>query len=170
MDITTLLADPAAINLDLLVSEPKSIMLIVRSVQTSPSCPMCGQVSSSLHSHYQRTVADLPWHGVSIKLQLNTRKLRCQNEICSRKVFCERIPGVFAVYARKTVRLNSALRLLAFALGGEAGARAACGLGLKTSGDTLLQRIRETPLPPAPTPSALGVDDWAKRRGRSYGT
>lgn len=170
MDITTLLADPAVINLDLVVSESNSITLIVRSVQAPPSCPVCGQASMSLHSHYQRTVADLPWHGVRIKLQLNTRKLRCKNAFCSRKVFCERLPKVVAAYARKTVRLNSALQLLAFALGGEAGARAACGLGLRASGDTLLRRIRQTPLPPPPTPTALGVDDWAKRRGRSYGT
>jgi transposase len=124
----------------------------------------------SLHSHYQRTIADLPWHGVSIRLRLNARKLRCQNALCSQNVFCERLPRVAAAYARKTVRLNSALRLLAFALGGAAGARAARGLGMRASGDTLLRRIRQTPLPQAPPPSALGVDDWAKRRGRSYGT
>lgn len=170
MNITTLLADPAVINLDLLVSESNSITLIMRTVQRHPCCPKCGHTSTSIHSYYQRTVADLPWHGVTIKLQLNTRKLRCQNALCSQKVFCERLPKVVAAYARKTVRLTSALQLLAFALGGEAGARAASGLGLRTSGDTLLRRIRQTPLPPAPTPTALGVDDWAKRKGRSYGT
>ncbi len=170
MDITTLLADPAAINLDLLISEERSVRLIVRTVQSHPCCPRCRQAATSIHSYYQRTVADLPWHGVSIKLQLSTRKLRCQNDLCSQKVFCERLPKVVAAYARKTVRLTSALQLLAFALGGEAGARAACGLGLRTSGDTLLRRIRQTPLAPAPTPTALGVDDWAKRKGRSYGT
>lgn len=109
MDITTLLADPAAINLDLLVSEKGSIGLIVRTVQPHPGCPKCGQASTSLHSHYQRTVADLPWHGVTIKLQLNTRKFRCQNDLCSQKVFCERLPRVVAAYARKTVRLTAAL-------------------------------------------------------------
>ncbi len=170
MDITTLLADPAVINLDLLVSEAGSITLIVRTVQLHPCCPLCGHPSTSIHSYYQRTAADLPWHGVTIKLQLNTRKFRCQNALCSQKIFCERLPKVVASYARKTVRLTSALQLLAFALGGEAGARAACGLGLMTSGDTLLRRIRQTPLPLAPTPTAIGVDDWAKRKGRSYGT
>jgi transposase len=107
---------------------------------------------------------------VTIKLQLGTRKLRCKNALCSQKVFCERLPRIVAAYARKTVRLNAALRLLAFALGGAAGARTACDLGLHASGDTLLRRIRQTPLSSAPTPSALGVDDWAKRKGRSYGT
>jgi transposase len=68
------------------------------------------------------------------------------------------------------VRLNAALRLLAFALGGEAGARTACGLGLAVSGDTLLRRIRRTPAISSATPRVLGVDDWAKRKGKSYGT
>jgi hypothetical protein len=170
MDISTLLADPTAITLELLVSEPASVTLIIRSVQPRPCCPKCRQPSASLHSHYQRTLADLLWHGVAVKLQLHTRKFRCRNQLCPQKVFCERLLGVAAAYARKTVRLTAALRLLAFALGGEAGARAAGGLGLATSGDTLLQRIRKTVLPEAPPPKVLGVDDWAKREGQSYGT
>ena len=170
MEITTLLADPAALTLDLLVSEQKSITLIVRSVQPHPCCPECGQASTSLHSHYQRTVADLPWHGVSIQLQLHTRKFRCRQEACPRRIFCERLLGVAQAYGRKTVRPHAALQLLAFALGGEAGARTARGLGLRASGDTLLRTIRRTPLPPAPTPTILGVDDWAYRRGCRYGT
>ena len=170
MEITTLLADPAAITLDLLVSEPSSITLVVRTVQSHPCCPECGQTSMSLHSRYRRTVADLPRHGVSIQLQLHTRKFRCRNEICPRRIFCERLPGVAAVYGRKTIRLQAALQLLAFALGGEAGARAARGLGLRASGDTLLRTIRRTALPPIPAPLALGVDDWAQRRSYTYGT
>ena len=34
----------------------------------------------------------------------------------------------------------------------------------------LLRRIRRTILPEAPTPEVLGVDDWAQRKGVSYGT
>lgn len=170
MDATTLLADPAAIRLECFVSEANSITLLIHSVQEFPLCPKCNSPSSSLHSHYQRTIADLPWHGVAVKLQLHTRKFRCQNELCKQKVFCERLPKVVDVYARKTVRLNAAITLLAFALGGEAGARAAKGLSLYVSGDTLLRRIRSYPLAENKTPKALGVDDWAKRKGQTYGT
>ncbi|PYS79747.1 MAG: ISL3 family transposase [Acidobacteria bacterium] len=170
MDVTTLLADPAALHLECFVSEPKSITLVLHAVQSAPRCPGCNQPSHSLHSHYGRAVADLPWHGVAIKLRLQTRKFRCCNQLCEQKVFCERLPQVVDVYARKTVRLNAALTLLAFSLGGEPGARTACGLGLTVSGDTLLRRIRRTPVTELTSPRVLGVDDWAKRKGYTYGT
>ena len=136
-------------------------------------CPLCEEPSNSLHGNYIRRIADLPWHGVKVQLQLHTRKFRCRNEVCPRKVFCERLPKVAAAYARKTARLNSAMTLLAFALGGEAGARTASGLGLTVSGDTLLRRIRAGAVQTADifdVPRFLGVDDFAFRRGQRYGT
>jgi transposase len=43
-------------------------------------------------------------------------------------------------------------------------------LGLAANRNTLLRRVRQTPVPPAVTPSALGVDDWALRKRATYGT
>jgi transposase len=123
-----------------------------------------------LHSRSTRRVADLPWHGVTARLELHMRKFRCRNELCPQKVFCERLPKVVAAYARRTLRLDAALTLIAFALGGEAGARTSRGLKLSVSGDTLLRRIRRAPLPPMPLPKVVGVDDRARRKGTSYGT
>lgn len=95
-------------------------------------------MSARVHSRYTRAVADLPWHGVAVRLELHTRRFRCQNSLCSRCIFCERLPQVVAHYGRKTVRLNAALELIGFAAGGEAGARLAKELGLTVSPDTLL--------------------------------
>ena len=170
MDTATLLADPAALSLEAFVSHTSSITVIVRASHPSAACPLCRQSSHSLHSNYVRTVADLPWHGVAVSLKLHTRKFRCRNQLCPRKVFCERLPNVAATSARKTSRLNNALTFLAFAMGGEMGARATDKLSFKTSGDTLLRRIRQHRVSAKPVVKVLGVDDFSFRRGVSFGT
>jgi transposase len=68
------------------------------------------------------------------------------------------------------VRLNTALQHISLALGGEGGARLVCRLAMPTSPATLLRRIRQLPARPSATPRVLGIDDWANRKGRSYGT
>ena len=87
-----------------------------------------------------------------------------------RRVFTERLPGVVAPGARTTERLTMLLRAIAFALGGEAGARLAKRIGVSPSPATMISLIRRTPLPNPPAARVLGVDDWAHRKGRSYGT
>ena len=41
---------------------------------------------------------------------------------------------------------------------------------MPTSSDTLLRLVRRTPPSPAPPPTIVGIDDWAWRKGRTYGT
>ena len=69
--------------------------------------------------------------------------------------------------------MEQALRWLALALGGEAGARTSQRLGLGGSGDALLRHLRCMSLAREPAPIAprvLGMDDWAWRKGQRYGT
>ncbi len=133
-------------------------------------CPGCQQAASRVHSRYERSIADLPWARIRVRIRLKVRRFFCQNDICQKSVFCERIPEVANRYARQTIRLNHTIRHLGLTVGGEAGKKVAVDAGINISADTLLRRIRSTPQPDPITPKVLGVDDWAKRKGQSYGT
>ena len=43
-----------------------------------------------LHSRYQRILADLPWQGRPVALQVVARRFRCLNPSCARQTFAER--------------------------------------------------------------------------------
>jgi hypothetical protein len=98
------------------------------------------------------------------------RKFFCDQPSCERRVFAERLKDVARVYARTTDRQREALEWIAFALGGEAGARLAHELGLIVSPDTLLNRIREAFCAEAENVRVLGVDDFGLGRENAPGT
>ncbi len=89
---------------------------------------------------------------------------------CSRVTFTEVLPLVSPRYGRQTSRLSETIRLVGYVLGGEAGARLAERLGMRISPDTVLRRLKLGPSVPVPGVKAVGVDDWAWRKGQRYGT
>lgn len=167
---TLLLPDANVLQLDLLTVDEHKITVTMTALQTAAECPTCTHRSCRVHSHYRRTVADLPWAGVPVQLQLQVRKFFCRNEACAQSIFTERLPTIVAPWARRSLRLTTQQRQLGLALGGQAGARAGQCLGLPASRDTLLRLVRRGAVPARPTPRVLGVDDWARQKGQTYGT
>jgi transposase len=160
---------PEGLYLESLSIATERVGIRVVSEASSSRCPLCGIVSSRLHSRYSRTVSDLPWHGISVTLEVRARRFFCDEASCERRIFCERLPEI-AARARKTDRLEEALLAIALELGGRAGARLAEELGILAARDTLLRRIKGAPLPEVGRVRVLGVDDFAFKKGSTYGT
>lgn len=160
---------PKGLNLESLSIGAGKVTLFASSRESRARCPVCGSGSSRAHSRYLRTVSDLPWHGIRVKLKVHARRFFCDHPSCGRRIFCERLEEV-AARARKTSRLEEALLAIALELGGRAGARLALELGLLAGRDTLLKRIKGAPLPDVGKVRVLGVDDFAFKKGSTYGT
>src|SRR5829696_7558501 len=161
---------PPSLHVDALLVGDDSLTICVLAQTTEARCPLCGERAARVHSRAMRTLADLPWAGVTVHLRVRVRKFFCDTPTCPRRIFRERLTGIAAVAARRTDRQRAALLDLAVALGGEAGARMAAKRGMRVSPDTLLRLLRQAPAADLPTPTVLGVDDWAIHKGLTYGT
>lgn len=150
---------------------PKCDRLTLVAHMTAPTafCPVCHQSASSVHSRFQRAVADLPCGGRALTLVIHARRFFCRNASCPRRTFRERLPALVAPGARRSNALLGALTQIGIALGGKPGARLARHLGMPASHKTLLRLVRTAPLPVAVAPQIIGMDDWAWKKGRRYG-
>src|SRR5437763_6425975 len=147
--------------------DPGFLSITAKGTRPGGRCPGCGRASRAVHSRYRRRPADLPALGRAVGVELCVRRFHGRDAARGRRTFAERLPGP---RARRTGRLAEAQGRVGVALGGEAGARLLQGLAMATSADTVLRLVRGLPLPEPEPPRAVGVDDWAVRKGRSYGT
>lgn len=165
-----LLPGASQLRLDTIDIDPRRITLNITSIQATPACPHCGHVAHRLHSHYLRTLADLPWADLVARILLRVRRFFCDHRSCVCTTCTERLPNLVAPHARRTQRLATAQTDVGMALGGAAGARLTAKQHMPASRNTLLRLIRSVPPPTSNAPRVVGLDDWAKRKGHSYGT
>ena len=158
------------LHIERVTAAGNKLLVSVLSSLPQACCPLCSMQAWRIHSRYTRRVADLPCAGRHVTLLLTVRKFFCPNAACPRTIFAEQFLALVPSYARLTTRLRKALLALGFATCGEVASRIAPRLGMQVAPSTLLRRVRAVPVAQAGKVRVLGVDEFAWKKGQTYGT
>src|SRR5215510_15815988 len=88
-----------ACEVETLTLEDQCLTLDVKVTTPTAPCPTCAQPATRRHSRYRRTLADLPWAALPVRLALQVRRFFCDTPTCGRQTFTERVPTVARPYA-----------------------------------------------------------------------
>ncbi len=168
--LSSLLLLPADLAIEAVFPTQTHLTVQVTCRLQSACCPLCQQPSERIHGRYGRSVADVPCGGRRVTLALTVRKFVCRTPGCPRKIFTERLPTLVQSSARMTNRLREALEALGFTACAEAVECLAPKLGLYVRAPTLLRYMRAVSLALPEKVRVLGIDDWAWKKGQTYGT
>ncbi|MFI1766775.1 ISL3 family transposase [Streptomyces sp. NPDC020800] len=145
--------------------------LVVEAVSTGRPgrCPGCQKQARRVHSSYQRRLDERPLGSRRVVVRLRVRRYFCDQKRCSRRTFVEQVPGLSERHRRSSTGLTGWLRSIAIELGGRPAARLCRRLRMG-AGRTQLLRLLKAPAVPDRAPRVLGVDEFAFRKGCTYGT
>jgi hypothetical protein len=104
-----------------------------------------------------------------VEVRLRVRRYFCDRKSCFRKTFVEQVSGLSERHRRSSTGLTGWLRSIAIELGGRPAARLCRRLRLAV-GRTRLLRLLKAPTISDRAPRVLGVDEFAFRKGCTYGT
>jgi transposase len=150
--------------------EGDAVRVVARSRGEPVPCPSCGTPTGKVHGYYRRHLADSPAGGAPVVLELTLRRLVCTNLDCALQTFHEQVPGLAERYARRTPPLAGLVATVAVALAGRAGSALLAAAGVLLSRTAVLGALMALPEPAGSAPEAIGVDDFALRRGQRYAT
>jgi transposase len=110
--------------------------------------------------------------GAPSTLHLRVGRWLCRNSNCQRKIFTEPIPAVAAPHQQRTGRVEEAVQLVGYSLGGRPAERLLSRLGMAVSNDTILRQLKKRAAARVASQRlrVVGIDDWAWRKGQTYGT
>lgn len=145
-------------------------MILARIKSKYDICPVCGKRSKSVHSTYYRRILDLSVSAKEMNIKLNVRKFFCHNKRCNRKIFSEQSFSELDRYARRTNRANDQLTRINLEVSARKGSWLSKQIRIPVSASTCLRIVNHCTIPCCARIRHIGIDDWAYRKGHTYGT
>lgn len=170
MSAAPLFALPSGLEMTACSSQEGKLCVSLLSTHPISACPVCGGAARRIHSRDPRRLTDLPSTGQPVHIVLTVRKFFCDEATCPRKIFTERLAPFVVPWARVTARLFQLVQIIGLATGGRLGKRVTDRMGIPTSRITILRRIMALPTESVEQVTELGIDDFAFKRGSTYGT
>jgi Transposase and inactivated derivatives len=103
-------------------------------------------------------------------MKLQIKKFVCTNPRCKKKVFSQRLPSGIRRYSRRTERAEEQLTQLSLEVSGRKGSWISKLIRIPVSPSTCLRMANKCDVPVCQGIRYIGIDDWAYRKGHTYGT
>jgi transposase len=143
----------------------------MKSLTTKARCPICGMESSKRNSGYTRErIQDLPILGNGVHLQIKSQMYFCINPACDAVTFTEELSGITGNRGQWTDRCEALILAIATNTNCESAARICKEMKIQISGDTVIRMMLRKVKAKKYFGEAIGVDDFAVRKGQNYGT
>ena len=108
--------------------------------------------------------------GERVILHLEVRKFFCHNDDCRRKTFAEQPGDEVFRYRRRTCRCERAVARHGITVSSGSASRLLAHMGVFISPSTVLRDLHRMRSPGYDDVEEVGVDDWAWRKGITYGS
>ena len=162
---------PVDLKITKVIEDERTLTIQMKSLKHSHNCLNCGQEMYVYHATYIRTVQDLPVFQKNVMLKITAYDYFCTNKTCKTKTFAEDYGRFIGRSGRMTDRLENFISMLALETNCEGAAAICKEMGMRISGDTIIRILRKMTDKSVPQcGDAIGVDDFAYRKGQTYCT
>lgn len=146
-----------------------SVIISIESAQHTSRCPLCHTPSSKKQSKYYRKPLEQPLGNYNCRLHLTVHRFFCWNPDCRHRIFCKRFDNHLQSYQRCVDKVNEQILFAGLEGGDSKGARSLNKSHIPIKRNSIIRRVLKLPLPTHDIVN-IGIDDWAKCKGRKYGS
>lgn len=143
------------------------VVLTLKSKSTCACCDRCHIETHHTRGWQKRKVTMPPLGGKRFTLILYMRKFYCK---ANGHFFTEQQPDWLNKYARFSIDCTRLMNQVHLQMSSVSASRILSDMGIHSCPNTCINHLKNIKLAPDRTATNIGIDDFAKRKGHSYGS